>query len=203
MSVIGIAAGTAFDTVKTKIGTEVLNKFGITDSPASWGESFAASGAVNAYEAFTGNEMGFMSKMVMTQALSYGIHKFNGIDSEGGGMLNNLGLGGLAAGGISSGTSLFSKMGKEGGQLSEAFDGLFNKINDYSEKFLGEDNIISNAMSVLGIEKEKGSKLTLKNEDAMSKMFDGMDADSLLSKNDDVNESVKRRKLMTPEFKLN
>lgn len=204
MSAIGVAAETAFDTVKTKIGSEILSKFGVGDGAATWGESFAAAGAVNAYESFTGSEMGFMSKMAMTQAISYGMHKFNGPDSEGSNVLSNLGLGGLAAGGMTAGTALFSKMGNEGGSLGGAFDKLFENIEKYADKYLGPNNIVSNTIGELGLGHEKGEKLAFKNEGSMSRMFDGMDSDSLLSQKDNVlDEGSKRRKLMSPEFKLN
>lgn len=194
---LGIAAQTAWDTVKTKIGSEALNLVGLGDGAATWGESFTAAGTANAYEAISGNEMGFMSKMALTQSIAYGVHKFNGSDSEGGNMLKNLGLGGLAAGGLAAGTEVLSKM-NAGDGISNAFDQLFEKIGDYADKFLGEDNFLSKTIDKLGLSKNND----VKNEESLglsksqSDYFDNFDSESKLKDfiSDDKNEEKGRIK---------
>lgn len=194
---LGIAAQTAWDTVKTKISSEALNLVGIGDGAATWGESFTAAGTANAYEAISGNEMGFMSKMALTQSIAYGVHKFNGPDSEGGSMLKNLGLGGLAAGGLAAGTEVLSKM-NAGDGISNAFDQLFEKIGDYADKFLGEDNFLSKTIDKLGFSKNND----IKNEESLglsksqSDYFDNFDSESKLKDfiSDDKNEEKGRMK---------
>lgn len=174
---LGVAAQTAWDTVKTKVGSEALNLVGVGNGAATWGESFAAAGTANAYEAMTGNEMGFMSKMALTQGVAYGLHKFNDGD---GSMLKNLGMGGLAAGGLAAGTSMLSNM-NSGQGLTNAFDQLFEKIGEYADKFLGEGNIVSKTLDNLGLDKHSAkSENKLGISDSQSSFFDKFDQDSKL-----------------------
>jgi hypothetical protein len=189
---LGVAAQTAFDTVKTKIGSEALNLVGIGNGAATWGESFAAAGAANAYETMSGKEMGFMSKMALTQGVAYGLHKFN--DGEGGGMLKNLGLGGLTAGGLAVGTSMLSNM-NAGDGLGNAFDKLFETIGEYADKYLGEGNVVSKTLGSLGLDKnheKPDNKLGL--SDSQSSFFENFDVESKLKdfvngpKNDNDND---------------
>lgn len=199
MSALSMAAGAAMDTVKTKIGSEALSMIGVGQG-ASWGESLAAAGAVKGFEAISGHEMGTFSKMALTQGIAFGLNKLNG--PEGGSMLGNLGMSGLTAGGLAAGNELFSKMGSGDG-VKNAFDGLFKNIGEYSNKFLGEYNVVSNTIGKLGFG-DSGTEAPSKGlnlSSSQSKVFDTMDMDGgLMESFKDQSQEKSRRNLLSPSF---
>lgn len=196
MSAISVATGTVMDTVKTKIGSEGLKLMGLENS-ASWEDSFFAAASVNAFEEISGHEMGFFSKMALTQGLSYGLSKFHQ-GNEGENALSHLGLTGLASSPHLDNHSLFERMGVEkGAKVEKAFNSLFDKIDNYADKFLGEDNVVSNMVEKLGFSRKEDK---LSNESKLDKMFSDMDLDSLLMGSDEKESVKKKRNLMTPDF---